>query len=160
MSKYINTPDTITINEIEGNKFSLSAPQYKTLLIKNKNNLFVRDFLERDLTRSDLGNEVGTLNYIGKSSKYFLRTKALQNYSFLPEINSETTIPIFPKVFKQMNLKEGDLIISKDSNIGEIIILDKDYPNHMLQSALYRLPVIKETKYYLLAFIKDRKSVV
>jgi len=47
--------------------------------------------LERDLQRSDLGNEVGALNYIGKSSKYFLRTKALQKYSFLPEINSETT---------------------------------------------------------------------
>ena len=154
MSKYINTPDTITINEIEENEFSLSAPQYKTLLIKNKNTLFVRDFLERYLTRSDLGNEVGALNYIGKSSKYFLRTKALQSYSFLPEINSETTRPIFPKVFQQMNLKEGDLIISKDSNIGEIVILDKDYPNHMLQSALYRLPVKKATKYYLLAFIK------
>ena len=55
-----------------------------------------------------------------------------------------------------MNLKKGDLIISKDSNIGEIIILDKDYPNHMLQSALYRLPVKEATKYYLLAFIKHR----
>lgn len=31
-----------------------------------------------------------------------------------------------------MNLKEGDIIISKDSNIGEIVILDKDYPNYML----------------------------
>ena len=46
-----------------------------------------------------------------------------------------------------MNLKEGDLLISKDSNIGEIVILDKDYPNHMLSSALYRLPVIEKNKY-------------
>ncbi len=156
MSKYINTPDIITIKEIEEKDYSLSAPQFKTLLIENKNNLFVRDFLERNLQRSDLGNEVGSLNYIGKSSKYFLRTKALQNYSFLPEINSETTKPIYPKVFYQMNLRKGDLIISKDSNIGEIIILNKDYPNHMLQSALYRLPVKEATKYYLLAFIKHR----
>jgi len=154
MSKYITIPETITFNEIANKNYSLSAPQYKTLLIKNPNCLFVRDFLERDLQRTDLGNEVGALNYIGKSSKYFLRTKALQKYSFLPEINSETTKPIYPRVFKQMNLKEGDLIISKDSNIGEIVILDKDYPNHMLQSALYRLPVIEKTKYYLLAFIK------
>lgn len=154
MSKYLNTPETITFNEIVEKDFSLSAPQYKTLLIKNTNCLFVKDFLERKLVRSDLGNEVGSLNYIAKSSKYFLRTKALQKHSFLPEINSETTRPIYPKVFSQMNLKEGDLIISKDSNIGEIVILDKDYPNHMLQSALYRLPVKKETKYYLFAFIK------
>ena len=45
------------------------------------------------------------------------------------------------------------MIISKDSNIGEIVILDKDYPNYMLSGALYKLP-ISEKKYYLLAFIK------
>jgi len=45
------------------------------------------------------------------------------------------------------------LLISKDSNIGEIIILDKDYPNYMLSGAIYKLPVNKN-KYYLLAFIK------
>ena len=154
MSKYINTPLTISFNEIKSNNFSLSAPQYKTLLIKNKNCLEVRDFLTRELLRSDLGVEVGSMNYIDKSPKYFLRTKALQKYTFLPEINSETAKPIFPKVFQQMNLKEADLIISKDSNIGEIVILDKDYPNYMLSGALYKLPVKEETKYYLLAFIK------
>ncbi len=45
------------------------------------------------------------------------------------------------------------MIISKDSNIGEIVILDKDYPNYMLSGALYKLPV-SEKKYYLLAFVK------
>ena len=154
MSKYLNTPETITFKEIAKKNFSLSAPQYKTLLIKNTNCLFVKDFLKRGLQRTDLGNEVGSLNYIGKSYKYFLRTKTLQDHTFLPEINAETTRPIQPRVFNQMNLKEGDLIISKDSNIGEIIILDKDYPDHMLSSALYRLPVKKTTKHYLLAFIK------
>lgn len=154
MSKYLNTPETISYNEIAEKEFSLSAPQYKTLLIKNKNCLFVRDFMSRNLHNTDLGNEVGSLNYIGQSTHYFLRTKALQKHTFLPEINAETTRPIYPKVFQQMNLKEGDLLISKDSNIGEIVILDKDYPNHMPSSALYRLPVIEKTKYYLLAFIK------
>lgn len=52
-----------------------------------------------------------------------------------------------------MNLKAGDLIISKDSNIGEIVILDKDYPNVMLSGALYKLPV-SQYKYYLLAMMK------
>lgn len=154
MSKYINTPLTISFNEIKEKNFSLSAPQYKTLLIKNKNCREVRDFLTRDLKRRDLGVEVGSINYIEKSPKYFLRTKALQKYSFLPEINPETAIPIYPKVFQQMDLKEGDFIISKDSNIGEIVILDKDYPNYMLSGAIYKLPVKKELKYYLLAFIK------
>lgn len=154
MSKYLNTPEIISFNEIAGKDFSLSAPQYKTLLIRNKNCLFVRDFLSRSLHNTDLGNEVGSLNYIGQSTHYFLRTKALQKHTFLPEINSETTRPIYPKVFQQMNFKEGDILLSKDSNIGEIVILDKDYPNYMSSSALYRLPVIEKTKYYLLAFIK------
>jgi type I restriction enzyme S subunit len=154
MSKYIDTPLTISFDEIQANSFSLSAPQYKKLLISNSNYLEVRDFLVRELERSDLGVEVGSLSYIDKSPKYFLRTKALQKYSFLPEINSETAKRILPKVFQQMNLSDGDIIISKDSNIGEIIILDKDYPDYMLSSALYKLPVNEETKYYLLAFVK------
>ena len=154
MSKYIKIPETITIKEIEQNNFSLSAPQYKSLVIENSNVVLVSDFLERNLKRSDLCNEVGSLNYIEKSHKYFLRTKALQKHTFLPEINAETAKPIYPKVFKSMNLEEGDLIISKDSNIGEIIILDKDYPDYMLSGALYKLPVKKDTKYYLLAFTK------
>lgn len=154
MSKYINIPETITVKEIEQKDFSLSAPQYRTLLIKNSNTLFVRDFLKRKLQKKDLGNEVGSINYIEKSHKFFLRTKALQKHTFLPEIGSETAKPIYPRVFNQMDLKEGDIIISKDSNIGEIAILDKDYPDYMLSGALYKLPVKEETKYYLLAFIK------
>ena len=156
MSKYINTPEIISINEVENNNYSLSAPQYKTLLIENNNCLEVRDFMSKNLTRSDLGAEVGSFNYIKQSTRYFLRTKALQKHSFLPEINSETAKPIFPKIFQHMNLKEGDLIISKDSNIGEIIVLDKDYSNFMLSGALYKLPVIEKTKYYLLAFVKHK----
>ncbi len=100
MSKYLNTPEIISFNEIAGKDYSLSAPQYKTLLIRNKNCLFVRDFLSRSLHNTDLGNEVGSLNYIGQSTHYFLRTKALQKHTFLPEINSETTRPIYPKVFQ------------------------------------------------------------
>ncbi|RTY89311.1 hypothetical protein EKM01_14380 [Flavobacterium sp. RSP46] len=119
----------------------------------NENFLFVKDFLNRDLQRNDLGVEVGSLNYIGQSTHYFVRTRALQSHSFLPEITSETALPIMPNSFVAMNLREGDILISKDSNIGEIVILDKDYPNFMLSGAIYKLPVT-EKKHYLLAFIK------
>ena len=82
MSKYIITPETISFREIANKDYSLSAPQYKTLLIRNKNFLFVKDFLKRNLTNNDLGKEIGSLNYIRKSHKYFLRTKALQSHTF------------------------------------------------------------------------------
>ena len=152
-NSYIKTPTAISFAKIIEKDFTLSSSQYMDLVVPNENFLFVRDFLSRPLQRKDLGVEVGSLNYIGKSTHYFLRTKALQKHTFLPEVTSETALPIMPNYFVKMNLKKGDLIISKDSNIGEIVILDKDYPNYMLSGALYKLP-INEKKYYLLAFIK------
>lgn len=152
-NSYVKTPTAISFSHIVEKDFTLSSSQYMDLVMPNENFLFVRNFLSRPLQRKDLGVEVGSLNYIGKSTHYFLRTKALQQHSFLPEITSETALPIMPNCFVKMNLKKGDLIISKDSNIGEIVILDKDYPNYMLSGALYKLPV-SEKKYYLLAFIK------
>jgi hypothetical protein len=154
-SLYIKTPQSISYHEVAAKNYTLSASQYKDLVIANKNLCFVRDFLSRPFKRTDLGVEVGSLNYIPKSPYYFIRTRALQEHSFLPEITEETALPVMPKKFVKMNLKEGDLLISKDSNIGEIVILDKDYPNYMTSGAIYRLP-ITERKYYLLAFIKHQ----
>ena len=152
-SGYIKTPESISLKTIEQTGFTFSSSQYMDFVIPNKNTLTVRDFLSRRLKRSDLGIEIGSNNYIDKSPYYFLRTKALQPHSYLPEFNSESSIPIMPKAFHNANLSEGDLLISKDSNIGEIVILDQQYPNFMTSGALYKLPV-KEMKYYLLAFIK------
>lgn len=153
MSNYIHTPKTISYNNIIECDFSLSSSRHKKFEIANQNCKLVKDFLTHDLSRKDLGVEVGSANYIGQSSHYFLRTKALQNHSYLPEVTPETVLPIMPSSFVKMNLKAGDLIISKDSNIGEIVILDKDYPNVMLSGALYKLPV-SQYKYYLLAMMK------
>ncbi|MFZ7305417.1 hypothetical protein [Avibacterium avium] len=153
MSNYIHTPKTISYNDIVECDFSLSSSRHKKFEIANQNCKLVKEFLTRALSRKDLGVEVGSANYIGQSSHYFLRTKALQDHSYLPEITPETALPIMPSSFVKMNLKAGDLIISKDSNIGEIVILDKDYPNMMLSGALYKLPV-SQYKYYLLAMMK------
>lgn len=156
MSDYIHIPSTVGLQEIVNNNFSLSSSQYVKLVMPNKNYKFVSEFLWRSLTQGDLGEEIGSLNYIDKSPYLFIRTKALQEQSFLPDFNKESALPIMPSEFVQMNLKEGDLLISKDSNIGEIVILDKDYPDSMLSGAIYRLPVKEEWRYYLLAFIKHR----
>lgn len=154
MSTYIHTPDTIKIQDVVNNNYTLSSSQYLKLILPNDNYMYVREFLSRPLSRKDLGIEVGSLNYTEKSPYHFIRTKALQENSFLININDETSLPIMPSEFVQMNLKEGDLLISKDSNIGEIIILDKDYNNCMISGGIYKLPVIEKWRYYLLAFIK------
>jgi len=133
---------------------SLFAPSQLGIFdTPNKNKKLLKDLLSRPLKTSDKGIEVGSDNYISKSSHFFIRTKALQDYSFLPFWNEETKIPITPHCYIEKNLKEGDILISKDSNIGETIILDQDYRNHMFSGALYRLP-IAEYKYYILAFLK------
>lgn len=153
--KYIRVPKAISISEIEAKDYTLSSSQYMDLIMPKDNFKYVRAFLSRPLKRSDLGVEVGSINYIQKSPYSFLRTKALQTESYLPEITEQTCLSIHPNSFVEMNLKEGDLIISKDSNIGEIVILDRDYPNTMLSGAIYKLPV-EENKYYLLTFIKHK----
>ncbi len=154
MKKYIDVPQYTTLNNIQENAFTFSATQYKTFNIKNKNKLKVKDFLSRDLIRKDLGIGIGSESYVDNSDYYFMKTAALQEDSNLIDINKESMQPIIPKNFVKMELKKGDVLISKDSNVGEIAILEKDYPNIMLCGGIYRLP-IKEHKYYLLAFMKN-----
>lgn len=153
-SNYIHVPKTTSLNEIKERGFTLSATQYKTFCIANQNQVTVGDFLDRELTRSDLGIEIGSGAYVEHSPYLFIKTKALQEESYLINEVKDATEYIVPQSFVQMNLKQGDILISKDSNVGEIIILDKDYPNAMTCGGIYRLPVSKH-KYYLLAFIKS-----
>ena len=144
---------TITFRDVMNLKYNLAPSQLTILEIPNKNIFFVRDLLDRKLKFSDKGFEVGSINYISKSTHYFVRAKALQPEYFLPFWDTEAVIPIRPQVFKNYNLKENDILISKDSNIGEAIILDKDYPCYMISGALYKLPITKN-KFYLFAFLK------
>ncbi len=152
--KYIRIPQYTTFMDIRDKNFSLSATQYKSFNIRNTNVISFRDFLDRDLDRNDLGNEVGSEAYVEASNYSFIKTKALQSETYLLDINKESVMHITPKGFIDSNLKKADLLISKDGNVGEIVVLDKDYPNAMLCSGIYKLP-ISNKKYYLLAFIKN-----
>jgi type I restriction enzyme S subunit len=151
---YIDVPKYTTFKDIVDNNFSLSASQYKAFEIKNKNQKLVSDFLDRDLVRSDLGREVGSSYYVDYSPYIFIKTKALQPETYLLNQAGDAIEYIVPQVFESFNLKKGDLLISKDSNVGEIAIVDKDYPDAALCGGIYRLPVSKN-KYYLLGFIKS-----
>ena len=151
---YIDIPVFTTLYDIELRNYTLSATQYKTFCINNTNLQPVSSFLDRGLSRDDLGYEVGSENYVDTAPFVFIKTKALQEESFLLDEGFDAVEKITPKSFVDMNLKKGDILISKDSNVGETVILDKDYPNGMLCGGIYRLPVSKN-KYYLLAFMKS-----
>ncbi|WP_267523598.1 hypothetical protein [Campylobacter sp. MG1] len=153
MKHYIDIPQVINYKDMLKNYYSFSSNTYKQLIMKNNNVKTLKECLERDLKRSDLGCEVGSSAYVKKSKYCFIKSRALQKYSFLPNFEKSASEYIIPQAFINMNLKENDVIISKDSNIGEVIILDKDYPNTMLSGALYKLP-IKKNKFYILSIIK------
>lgn len=148
--RYVDIPQKVNINEILGNKSSFSPHNYKKVILGGENYKTVKDFLVSDLVN---GEEVGSDAYLRKSHKFFIRNKSLQQDSLLLSFVGDSVIPILPSKFVDLKLREGDLIISKDSNIGETIILDKDYPDYMLSGGLYKMPVEKH-KYYLLAFLK------
>jgi type I restriction enzyme S subunit len=121
-----------TFKDIVNSGYTLSASQYKAFSIANTNIHPLSYFLDRSLERCDLGNEVGSENYIDNSQYKFIKTRALQPESFLLDTTGEGMSLITPKNFVDMKLKKGDIIISKDSNVGEAIILDEDYPLTML----------------------------
>lgn len=83
MKSYIDIPQFTTLEDIRKRDYTLSASQYKTFCIKNQSTKTVADFLERGLERSDLGVEVGSEAYVEKSKYVFIKTKALQEETYL-----------------------------------------------------------------------------
>lgn len=151
--RYTITPEFIKFSDINKDDFILSSSLYEKVNFKNTNGILLKELLSCSLSNEFKGSDVGSDNYVDQSPYTFLRTKALQDFNYLPDFNKESLLRIKPSSFKEMNLKKDDLILSKDSNIGEIVILDDDYPKMMMSGALYKLP-IKKDKYYIFAFIK------
>lgn len=150
--EYTRIAPTITYKDLKA-KQSLSPSSYKTLSVTNKTAKKIRDLIS---DKPQKGQEVGSSSYISKSNFYFLRTKALQAFYFLPVLNDkECMVPILPNSFKGLNLKKGDILISKDANIGETTYLDKDLPYCMTAGGLVRLRFPEAIQQYVLAFMKS-----
>lgn len=150
--EYIKVPRIINYKDLE-KICSLSPSSYKIFSFKNKNVKSIKELL---LEKPLKGQEVGSFSYIKRSKFYFIKTKALQPSYFLPVLNEvECATPILPKVFKDFNLRKGDILISKDANIGETAYLDRDLPNFMISGGLVRLRFSDDIKHYVFAFMKS-----
>jgi type I restriction enzyme S subunit len=146
-------PTNISYNDIFSKK-SFSPNEYKTLFIKNKNVKKVSELFSEEPQK---GEEVGSFSYINKSKVFFLRAKTLQENSFLPNLDDlECAVPILPHTFVDSDLRKGDILLSKDSNVGEVVILDRNLPNYMLGGAIFRLKFEKDKLYYIFAFLKSQ----
>lgn len=150
---YLRVPKEITLDEIQTEDVSLSPSMYRSVIIPTRTVKQVKDLLNP--THSfDKGLEPGSTWYMKRSTHYFIRTKALQENSCLLYPKGDAIIPINPKVFVDPVLCDGDILMSKDSNVGECAIIDGNYwINHMFSGGVVRLHPVRE-RYYLFSFLK------
>lgn len=142
----------VKISNIIENKNIMSANNYTIIDIKSKKIIP----LENLVLNIDKGVEVGSNNYVSNSDFKFIRTSALDEKRYLLTEDENSILSISPNVFVNLNLKKDDVLICKDSNVGETIILDKDYYNYMFSSGINRINFIKD-KFYALAIMKHKK---
>lgn len=144
----------IKYNDVIKNNFVLSPHQLQLLEYPNKNTFQLKKLLSRKLNKQDNGIDIGSNNYMRNSDYKFLKTRVANKDNYTVDLSSKESFEFMNyNAFVQQNLKSGDILISKDSNIGECCILDDDYQNCMIASAFYKLP-LKENKYYIFSFMK------
>lgn len=151
---YLTEKNILNSKEMIKNNYAFQSSMYKGLLTKNKNLVPLKECLTRELKDTDKGREALSRNYIESTGSFFIRTKALQNNQFIPMFDSQSRLEIHPEVMVNIDLQKNDLLISKDSNIGQTVLLNEDLPNHMISAGIYRLPINKHKK-YIFAFMKN-----
>jgi len=148
-NEYTIIPEKIDSKDLFS-KNSFSPSDYNSLDMQNKNFVLLRKLIHKPIS----GKEIGSKEYLRKSNKYFIRTRALTEDSYLLDYLSEGITPIRPQSFIDNKLKAGDILLCKDSNVGEVVILNRDLPNYSICGGLKILRA-KKDKYYLFAFLKS-----
>lgn len=154
---FYRIPSEINSKDIRNKDFSLSASMYKRVIFNTQNIKKIEELLDAN-NLFDKGVEPGTQWYMKKSPNYLIRTKSIQKFSHLLYPKGDSIVPINPKVFCNMSLKKGDILISKDSNIGEVCIINDDsWKDYVFSGGIVRLNVdeSKVDKYYLFSFLKN-----
>jgi hypothetical protein len=148
--KYLRVPSEITLDDLNAKNASWSAGMYRRVEIPTSNIKTVRELIRT----YDKGSHPGSMYYLRRSTHYFIRTKALKSHTCLLYPKGDAIIPINPRVFHDMELADGDILLSKDSNVGESAIVDGNgWRNHTLSGGIVRLtPSIN--RHYLFAFLK------
>src|SRR3989304_1950484 len=115
---YLRIPREVSLREIRDRDAAWSPSMFRRVIIPNANVKRVRDLLVSSKP-FEKGVEPGSIHYLRRSSHHFIRTKALQDHSYLLYPKGDAITPISPKVFEDYSLADGDILMSKDSNVGE-----------------------------------------
>ena len=148
--KHLRVPSEITLADLKAKAASWSAGMYRRVEIPTNHTRSIREII----AGYDKGSDPGSMYYLDKSTHHFIRTKALQSHSYLISRKGGAITPINPRVFEDMALADGDILLSKDSNVGECAMVDGDaWRNHTLSGGIVRLrPSIN--RHYLFSFLK------
>lgn len=148
--QYLRVPRTITTADVMARGLSWSPSMYRRVEIPTGKTRAVGDLL----CGWDKGGDPGSFFYLRQSTHYLIRTKALQDHSMLIYPKGDAITPLNPRAFESVNLSEGDILLSKDSNIGECAMVDGDrWKNHAISGGVVRLRP-KIDRFYLFAFLK------
>ena len=148
--KFANAPKTISFNDLKNhiNK-SFSPSDHTSIAVNSK-----FEYLDKFILKITYGKEVGGLNYVEPSKYKFIRTKCLQFDSIL--LHLEEAIGINPLMFKQFHLSRGDVLIVKDSNVGEVCYLDEDLPEFSISGGIVKINLNdKLDRYYIIGIMKS-----
>lgn len=148
-------PKEVHYDDILGNGYSLSPLMYKKIQITNTVTKKLKELLVEG-NEYIKGNEPGSQWYVKASDKFLIRTKALQDFSYLIYPKGDSVIPLNPRRYIKFDLKHGDILLSKDSNIGEAAIVNGDEcKNANFSSGIVKLNIKAEySNYYIFAFLK------
>jgi type I restriction enzyme S subunit len=148
--KHLRVPRQITLADLKTKDASWSAGMYRRVEIPTSHTRRIAELI----AGYDKGSDPGSMYYLEKSTHYFIRTKSLQANSYLISPRGGAITPLNPRVFENMALTDGDILLSKDSNVGECAMVDGvAWRNHTLSGGVVRLrPSIN--RHYLFAFLK------
>lgn len=155
MTTYYDIPHSISSLKLDERELAWSPSMLREVQIPTPNVRRLGDLLDPDKP-FDLGVEPGSRSYLPRSTHFLIRTKALQNHSVLIYPKGDAITPVNPAVFKSVDLSDGDILISKDSNIGEAAIVDGEgWQEYMFSGGIVRLhPAVD--RFYLFSFLKHR----
>lgn len=153
-SEYVVSPTEVSSKELRS-VAALSPGRYRRFSIASERQIPLRDVLD-STEPYDKGVEPGSLAYVRESPYALMRTGALQSFSFSPVISAESCIRIHPAVFESFHLGDWDLLLSKDSNVGEVgIAVGSKFQQVMPSSGLVRLNLRHDVnRFQLFAFLK------
>jgi len=136
----------------------LSASMYSGETIRSPVYDELENFLN-DKNPYEIGFEPSSRAYLSMPSDAackFIRTKALSEDYYLTYFRGGAIIDLSPKFKGEFTVSEGDVLLSKDSNVGQVsIVPEGNWSKTYFSGGVVKLN-IKRDKFFLISFLKTK----